>query len=181
MGLASLIDRLRVLQAAEILRTVPAGDLGRREPRPKKDKKIYFTDPFLEASARAWLATPDPFDASVRLLQDDAGASRVVETVVGQHLAMQGESPPMRMTDAFLWFHYDRRGEVDFVVARPDGGLTAIEVKWQRRASPSDLHRLAECDQHLLLTRNDTDLHGDVLMLPVPLFLALLEPSAAHL
>jgi len=87
----------------------------------------------------------------------------------------------MRMADTFLWFHYDRRREVDFVVARPDGGLTAVEVKWQRCVSPADMHRIPDSDHDVLLTRDETDLSGDVTILPTPLFLALLEPSPAHL
>lgn len=177
----TLGDYLDILRQSQILRVCMPCDLASRSVRPKANRKIYFTDPFLFYSVRAWLAGFTGSDVTDQILQDEMATSQVVELVVGQHLVLCGIIPFMREPDTFFWYYYDQQREIDFVYrsrAIQRDLLIGIEVKYQEGANVTDMPPQNGLDARFLLTKCSTDLtSGRGLMVPTAVFLAALRPA----
>lgn len=148
-----------------------AKTLGDRTPAFRKRKKVYFNDPFIFHTLRAWVyGLPDPWSASQDYILEPERRGKLVELVVASHLKS-------RFDEVFYW-RKKESDEIDFVL-REDGlkeRFTYIEAKYRTRVSPDDAKRLKKSGGGILLTRENLSLSSDgkVLALPVPYFLAML-------
>ena len=95
--------------------------------KPKSDRKFYFTDPFIFHSMNKWIYGILPKD----YLNNEENVSKLCETITASHLASSAEIPVINPVENFLWFYYNRSGEIDFIYKRPDDFL-GIEVKYTR-------------------------------------------------
>jgi hypothetical protein len=125
----------------------------------RKERKIYFTDPFLYRL----------FSYKLNVIDREA-ESKVVEGVVLDHL--------IRMTGFSLingvnnrLFYYNAKKEIDFILDK-----SAIEVKWQNAPNSSDFPK-SDFKFKFLLTKKTLDLKGEIKLIPVPLFLAFIDAS----
>jgi len=146
-------DYLELMEGLCILRSYHQLDLTKRVPLYRKERKVYFTDPFLcRTFSRILNFKPDP--------------AQVVEGVVGEHLSRCFE----------VYFHSGKR-EVDFVC-----GDVAVEVKWQERTSPSDFPRVPFPNK-ILLCKSGLEYveERNLAMVPAPVFLAGLEEASSNL
>jgi len=114
-------------------------------PLFRKERKVYFLDPFLyRAFCRQLGATPD--------------IASLVEGVVGEHLRRK-----------FNVYFFSGRKEIDFLI-----GETGIEVKWQP-VRPSDFPRLTVKNKILVGKEGFEYVEkANLVVLPVPVFLLLL-------
>ena len=120
------------LERTFTLQTVYQIDRRRGRPAPRKDRKVYVTDPFLFHAVRAWaLGLGDAFEASREFLSDPARRGLLLEAVVADHLArLAFAMKPRSVFDAYehVMFWRNRKGwEVDFVL-RADGTPRAFQV-----------------------------------------------------
>lgn len=122
-------------------------NLATSSPDPKKEKKFVFIDPFIsEIFSRK---REEPF---------------IVEDIVGSHL--------LRVSDE-VHFYRDKKGEVDFI-CKVGGELIPVEVKWQEGVTESDARHMRKFKRGFLLTKNMSAKFGNVLAVPVPVFLRLI-------
>lgn len=140
-------DYLELLESLHVLRSYWKS-YG-RAPAFRKERKVYFTDPFLYHVAL--------FKTLGRKEETSEQQGKLVEGIVGEAVRRAGfEARFLR-----------NRRELDFV-----SGEVGIEVKWQERVSASDFP--AGGFRHkILLSKKEVEF-GDVCIVPVPLFLALL-------
>jgi len=85
--------------------------------------------------------------------------------------------PMMKEPKTFMWFYYNTQGkEVDNIL-RIDESYHAIEVKYQGKVTTSDIWKIPQCKEHMILTKEDLKTDGKVILAPVDMFLALLKKS----
>lgn len=138
-------DYLEILEGLYAIRSYHQLDPKRAVPLFRKERKVYFLDPFLyRAFCRQLGATPD--------------IASLVEGVVGEHLRRK-----------FNVYFFSGRKEIDFLI-----GETGIEVKWQP-VRPSDFPRLAVKNKILVGKEGFEYVEkANLVVLPVPVFLLLL-------
>lgn len=119
-------DYLELMEGLCILRSYHQVDLTKKVVLYRKERKVYFTDPFL-------------CQTFSRMLNFKLEQAQLVEGIVGEHLRRRfGE----------VYFHSGKR-EVDFVC-----GDVGIELKWQERTSIKDFPKVGLRDKILLSKRN---------------------------
>jgi len=146
-------DYLEMMEGLCVLRSYHQVDLPRKVVLYRKERKVYFTDPFL-------------CQTFSRVLNVKIDQAQLVEGMIGEHLTRSfGE----------VHFHAGKR-ELDFVV-----GETGVELKWQEHASPGDFPRTG-LPEKILLTKHDLgyDEGRNLAMIPAPLFLLALRTGGAR-
>jgi len=172
---------LDFLEKSFILHILYAIDLNKKAPKYKGKKKVYFQDPFVYYSIKSWLTGMDVNETASQILEDEVQLSEIVEGTVVSHLTMSMEIPYLREKDTFTWFYYDSSGrEIDSVVRR-DGSYQGIEVKYRNNVGPGDVTRASGIEEYVILSRNDFDVKGDTCVIPVCVYLSLLEHSKHNL
>ena len=169
---------LEALEDSFVLRTVYQLDLAKGRPRYMRERKVYFQDPFIYHAARGWVrGAPDPFRLSMGAMTDPVERGRVVEMVVGEHLArlVSDLRPGDFITHHESLFHWRKTGsdrEVDFVI-RLEDGLRPVEVKYQQHISGSDLAGLRSFRGGVLVSKDVLEERNGHAIVPAHMFLAL--------
>jgi predicted AAA+ superfamily ATPase len=121
----------------------------RPSPAFKSPKRLYPADPFTFHALYSWgRGAADPWQTVGESLSQPTAASRIVESIVANHL---------RRAYGGNCFYYRSPGgqEVDFVAFGEHRRRTAtVEVKWRDRIERRDWGTLAERGGGLLLTRS---------------------------
>jgi len=171
------IDYLEALEESFIITILYAFDFNKKDIKFKGDKKIFFQDPFLFHSVRSFLTGRDVNEIIEETLQNEELASKVVEGIVTSHLTTSQEIPIMREPKTFLWFYYNtRRKEIDNVL-QIRNTYSATEVKYQSGVTSGDVWRIPQVKQYVILTKEDFEIEEKILLVPVDMFLALVEKS----
>ena len=133
-------------------------DRSKKQAAYRKEKKIYFRDPFIAEVVRKWTS-----------YNGDISESVVVEQVVLEHLSrLFGKTR--------VFFYNDGKREVDAIVLTQKNELLPIEVKWSDDLSGSDFEGLYSFGRGIMLTKSRFEIHKDrYLVMPVSLFLAVLD------
>ncbi len=155
-----------LLEKMYVLNTIPFIDLTSKQPRYRKNKKIYLKDPLIFHcfSGRNSGIGDNFFSESLEFLSDPINESKLVEAVVGEHL--------MRYySNCHYW---QGKKEIDFVVLK-DRRLEFFEVKYQEQVSPSSFDWFARInpsgDRLTVLTKQSSMQTGSVELVPVACFL----------
>ncbi len=146
----TVIDYAEMLEELLVLNLVEKASLNPFKVQHKKEKKLYFRDPLLIKIGEKWATAS--MDIACK-----------VESVVAEHLN--------RLTKAN--FFNDGKREVDFVF-RLNKKTIGVEVKWQKNISAGDYLKLNKFDTGFLLTKETFDVKGNIYIMPVSLFLAML-------
>lgn len=123
----------------------------------RKERKVYFSDPFLYGMF-----------ARKANFADRERESKVAEGILYNHLhrfANRGRT--LAEPKTAIGFHSGKR-EVDFVI-----GGTGIELKWRDKVGVEDFPEVGINDR-LLLSKKTLKNEGKTVILPLPLFLAAL-------
>lgn len=171
------IDYLEFMEEPFILFVHYAYDFNRKGLKSRGDKKVFFIDPFIYYSVRSYLAGRGVWEVITEVLQDEGLQGSLVEGVVLSHLLMHREVPYLREGRIFLWTYYDKSGREIDGVARTDGTYWGIEVKYQTSVDEWDFRLVVPIRDYILLSREDVGGKGDILIVPVDAFLALLPLS----
>jgi len=136
---------------------------------PRSSKRVYFSDPLAFHSFRSWVFGYDHgWRATEEFLADPNNVGYLVESMIASHLQRNFG------TRIFYW----RNGqEIDFVVFREEKRVALIEVKYQTKINPDNAKALVQQGGGILLTKNQFLYNSEknVLAIPVPFFLALLQ------
>ncbi len=161
---------VETLERTFVVQTVYQYDHRRRRRAPRKDRKVYVSDPFLFHAIRAWaLGLDDPFEGSRDFVNDRERRSGLLEAVVADHLArIAFAARPGSLFDAYehVLFWRSRKGwEVDFVL-RIGERPRAFQVA--ARARPEARRALRAFGGGLMVTER-----GDGDSVPIAPFLLL--------
>ncbi len=157
-------------------------DITRKNACFKKEKKIYFQDPFIFHSLRSWVSgSTDYFSSTQSYLDDPESKSKLVESIVENHLIRLMYDT--YQSDVFASYNYvfywKKKGggkEVDFVLKFEENELLPIELKFQNKIQKSDYKGLHVFPgkKGVLLSKNISDVSGNYVTIPVSLFLLLI-------
>ena len=73
--------------------------------------------------------------------------------------------------------HYDKSGKEIDAIFQEDGGYSAVDVKYRGQVDERDIKRISPVKRYFILSREEVGWKGDVIILPVDLFLALRQPT----
>jgi len=156
------------------------------ENKPKFDglKKIYLHDPFFLHAINGLISQKDPYDLSLKYLDNPKFQSQLIEQIVSDHCIRLAFNltPKKAMFDyhssVFYWKSSKTKREVDFIV-RDNESLLPIEVKYQNEIKKNDYYGLIDfkkttgIDKAIMLTKNDLREENEATLIPVSLFLLL--------
>lgn len=146
----TIIDYLDMLDEELFLKTINKTLLPFKIER-KKEKKAFFMDPLLIAVAERW--------ADQRLPE-----ACKVEQTVQNHITRIGS----------VYFYNDGKKEIDCVVKLKSKAV-GIEVKWSDNIKSSDIYGVRKTDIPYILSKETLKIDGNVPVIPVSLFLAMLN------
>ncbi len=173
------IDYLEFLEESFILFIHYAYDFNTKDIKSKGEKKVYFIDPFIYHSIKSYLRGREIWDIIMETLESEEVQGGLIEGVVNSHLLAHKERPYLKKGNTFLWTYYDKTKELDAVI-RLNHQYRGIEVKYQMRVNEKDIKRVPAIKDYLILSRDEIDGKGEVLILPVALFLSLLPVSEGN-
>ncbi|UCH96197.1 MAG: ATP-binding protein [Candidatus Aminicenantes bacterium] len=154
-------DYLDFLENAFIIKQVYHFDFFQKKVNYRKNKKIYFIDPFVSHLVDWWLNSRSKL--SVDFLQSSILKSRIVENVVFNHLfKLQGNEV----------FFYKNNYEIDFV----DRNDRMVEVKYRNKIVKEDFTNLSKIKTNrdkIVLSKNDFIFSDDVKVIPVDFYLLM--------
>lgn len=175
------IDYLGILEKSFITHTLYSYDFNKKAVRFKAEKKIYFTDPFIFYSINTWISGEEGYQFAKEFLIEEEKISKLVENILADHLARTEEKPYIKEIPTFLWFYYNGKKEIDFVYKRNDNSYIGVEAKYQNSVSLKDIKKIDPIKEYILLTKDQFEPKGDVLFVPIAIFLALLGKSTKTL
>jgi len=165
-----------------VLNILYSVDIVRKNACFKKEKKIYFQDPFIFHSMRSWVTgLTDYFNGTQSYLDNPEDKSKLVESVVENHLVrlMYNTFPSDVFAPHEHVFYWKKSGggkEVDFVLKPGENELLPIELKFQNKIQKSDYKGLRTFPgrKGIMLSKNSFDVTGNYATIPVSLFLSII-------
>ena len=171
-----------LLNDASVIHIMHLFDEESKQARFRKEKKIYFTDPFYYNLFNNLYKTKDWFMASEEFLMEEKNAGRIAECVAADHLARliydTADSRMMFDRNNHLFYWKDKQ-EVDFVLYREGQLELPVEIKYRNRISYRELGGLASfldatgSESGLVLSKDTLEVRRDYAVIPLAVFLAL--------
>lgn len=175
----TIIDYLKIFEDSFLIKILYSYDFERKRRRIKGNKKIYFADPFILYSIYSWLEGKNGFEVTEDILKHEENVSTILESIVFSSLSSVKEAPLINPSLNFLWFYYDKRGEIDFIFKRASDFL-GIEVKYKPEVEEKII-KLNQVKAYIILSKDSFKIKDNVIIVPASLFLALIEKSKHHL
>ncbi len=158
-------------------------DINKKMPLYQKNKKIYPLDPFFYHALNAWISGRDPFEESIRSLNDPGRKGILIESIVGSHLIrlaflLSKQKQLFDYEQALFYWKKDR--EIDFIMKVSDDLVLPIEVKYQPKIARSDRYSIIDFKKSsnkdiigIILSKDTIEAKNNIITLPVWLFLML--------
>ncbi len=169
---------LDALEDSFVLDTVYQTKLDDGLPVYKRQRKLYFVDPFILHATRGWIhGTSDYFQLSQDYLVNEVEKSKMIEMIVAGHLirCLYNLSPSDVFSHRDRLFFWKSKGtgrEVDFVMKHD--GLHPIEVKYQNVVERRDLQNLFSFGRGVLVSKNALWTYKHYTAIPAEVFLMLI-------
>jgi predicted AAA+ superfamily ATPase len=176
----TIIDYIRVFEDSFLIKTLYSYDFEKKQKRQKGNKKVYFTDPFLFYSILSWLEGKDGFEITENVLASEEKLSQILEMITFSSLQRTKEIPLIKDSSTFLWFYYDKKGEIDFILKQEGNEYLGIEVKYQPEVSKK-IRETPAVKNYIVLSKDTFEASEKILIAPISLFLALIKSSDYHL
>ncbi|MFH1246838.1 MAG: ATP-binding protein [Candidatus Micrarchaeota archaeon] len=161
----TVADYLCDIQDLLLANSLYAGDVAKQIPLARKEKKYYFSDPFLYSAFSGYLN-------GIYKDYSEENMEKIVEGIVCEALSRLNRQNLDH--SSFLWYFRNNK-ETDFAI-KNNGKVTGIEVKWSDKLSKSDFANFFSFKNRILLSKSKFDFQkeNNFAMLPVPVFLAML-------
>ncbi len=170
----TVIEYLEMFENSLLVDVLSSYDFTKKSPRFKGDKKIYFSNPFIFYSINSLLSGEDGFTASKEIISRNKDV--LIEGIVENQLAQTKEIPYLREWNTYLWFYYTSTGkEIDFIYN--GNRYLGIEVKYKEEVSTQEITWAPETKMIIVLTKNQFEIHQDMLFVPISVFLVCIDKS----
>ncbi len=138
----TVADYLAILENMQVLSVLPALQEDKLRAAPKKNRKIYFNDPFIYHTVHTSLDNTSLKEVYPLLSKPDFAAT-IVEGICLNHLKR------------FFPVYYLKgdKGEVDLAVII-NKKLVPLEIKWTTQIRPGDLKQIRKYPKGIILTKN---------------------------
>lgn len=154
-------DYCHILESIHVLYIVQAIDENRLSGAPKKNKKIYFQDPFIYHAVSALISHNLSFDNITESLNNPKIKSELIEGVVISHCERKHET----------YYIKGSKGEVDVAII-VNNKFIPIEVKWTAQLREDELKQVQSYHNGIILWNRDSNsLVGKTPVIPLPKFL----------
>lgn len=142
-----------------ILHEIPFAEISQGRVAWRKNRKYYFSDPFLYWLSLLWNGGGDNImEIFNKAVLDSEKMGPVMENIVEVHLGLRGLSP---------YYGAVRGQEIDFAVLDQDIG---IEVKFQKRITPSDAAAIKGFKNAVLISQDTLQEIDSIKVVPAYLF-----------
>ncbi|MCL2135493.1 MAG: ATP-binding protein [Candidatus Bathyarchaeota archaeon] len=180
----TVADYVDILKSSFTVSTIYQLNRNKDAPMFEKEKKIYFEDPFIFHVLKSWAFSLPPFENAKEYLEKSETCSKLVESVVCNHLIRLVynlfPSSDYNYTNKVYYWRDSSGREVDFVV-KLNGKYLPLEVKYQNSIVRSDMHGLRtftrggkSCSGNVI-TKNTLRIEAeDIALIPCYLFLMLI-------
>ena len=170
---------LHAMDESFVLNNTYQVDLNSKEPVYIKERKIYFTDPFIYHAVRGWITgRPDYHDLSKEVLLNSELKGNMMEMIISDHLIRLAYS--LDPSDVFcphehvMFFRKkDSDREIDFILKHRKS-LYPFEVKYRNKIGRKELENLFLLRKGVLVTKDILNTHNQYSLIPVELFLLLI-------
>lgn len=174
---------LNALKASYALEAVYRLDAARGQPFYRKERKIYFIDPFIFHACRGLLSGRDAFGASRAFLESAEMKGRLAEGVVCSHITRLAyglaPGPLFDASGAVFYWRSRKKRELDFAFS-VGGKYVPVEVKYSSRIRKEDCYSIYDfmktgkaAKRGIVVTKDLLDLEGQCAKVPCHLFLLL--------
>ncbi|MFH1846289.1 MAG: ATP-binding protein [Candidatus Omnitrophota bacterium] len=137
----TVADYCYLLQSINVLYVLEALSEHRLSAAPKKNRKLYFRDPFIYHSVLAHIGQNYSFASIKERLNVPRYMLQFVETVVVDHCK--------RCNPAF--YIKGKKGEVDVAIVR-NKTFYPIEIKWAKQLRPEEFKQIKQYKNGMILT-----------------------------
>ena len=172
-------DYLEIFEKSHIINIHYQIDIRRNSVNFKKNKKIYFTDPFFYYVVKSIVSGMDINEVLIECSSSEF-LPKIVEGIVIEHLRRTKEKPIIREYTTYLYYYMDGRGEVDALYRREDKHYIGVEIKYRRNPSKRFL-KTPRTAIRMMLSLEDWSIEKDFIVVPVAVLLVLLDRSISHL
>ena len=176
----SYVDFLKDSFVATVIQKL---DLNKDAPITRDSRKVHFEDPFIFHSLRAWSIGREPYREALNFGSDNEKASKLVESVVANHLVrlLFSYNPSTQFDYTSQLFHWEnaKGRQLDFV-ARVGDQYLPVEVKYQNRISSDDANPIRDFQKGgksssgLIITKDTLAAQTSHVEIPVHLALLLI-------
>lgn len=165
---ATIQDYLETLERMFVVFQCQFYSLDQKRTDIKKNKKIYFSDPFIRstliAQARGFLS--EAFDYSRKVIFSQDNLPAIAEEVAAHHLKRKSDQ---------LFYGQTQKSEIDFV-ALQKGKAFLYEVKYQKTVRPQ-VHWGSLRGEIEILTKSTLKTEKRIKYIPLSLFLTTFDNS----
>ncbi|MFA6058632.1 MAG: ATP-binding protein [Taibaiella sp.] len=159
----TVADYCQILQDIHVIYILEALNENTLTAAPKKNKKIYFQDPFIYHAASAFIHQDLSFVSIERTLQNSKHVAELIEGVVISHCKRSHKT----------FYIKGNQGEVDVAIIDKNNFIP-IEVKWTSQLRLEDLKQIQNYDNGIILwNRAHEQLFQNIPVIPLPKFLLL--------
>ncbi|MFP4006203.1 MAG: ATP-binding protein [Candidatus Hadarchaeia archaeon] len=169
-------EYVKALKDSFILNIVHKCDPNKKRRLDRSHKKIYFTDPHILHSIKTWVeGVSDPFRETKACLEDPEFKSKVVETVVCDHLIRLTYN--LQSSDTFdsenFLFYWHNSKEVDFLF-KHGGKLWPIEVGYREEIGSKGKWIRKRFGTPLIISKNTLEIEDEYAIIPASMFLSMI-------
>lgn len=140
------------------------------------DKKIHILNPFIFHALQGWLINPaqDPFQSSTEFMSSAENKSKLIESVVGDHLIRAAHN--IRPTDTFdasdyvFYLKTNKGHEVDYVFKTQDT-FAGVDVTYQNELNSEDFRGLNKLGGGCMVSKKQLVQKEKIVVIPLSLFL----------
>lgn len=157
----TVADYCHILQDIHVIYILEALNENTRMAAPKKNKKLYFQDPFIYHAASAFIHQDLSYECIKHTLQNPEKISQLIEGIVISHCKRHHKT----------YYIKGNRGEVD-VAFIDKNNFFPIEIKWTSQLRSEDLKQIQSYSNGMILwNRPNEQIFQNIPVIPLPKFL----------
>jgi predicted AAA+ superfamily ATPase len=171
---------LEGLENSFVLNLFYQSDLHKKQVNYGKEKKAYFSDPFIYHAVKGWTdGSQNYFNSSQDVIANPESKSKLVEMLVSNHVVRIAYNiAPSDVFNhherTFFWKKSGKKDkEIDFIIKKDDEYFP-LEVKYQTKITRRDLGNLFSLKKGVLLSKQHTESYKSYAILPVEAFLLMI-------
>ena len=177
-------DYVRTLENLFVVSIINRYSTSIKKALIKKEKKIYFQDPFLFHMFNNQASNRTSFDQSLEYLEDEGNKGRILEGVIANHLVRWAFISSKRKQsfdphDHIFYWKDKNNKEVDFIYYDGESIEIPIELKYKNKVYKKELGGMSSFLDYtkkngLVISKNQIGVQQEYVEIPASVFLVLI-------
>jgi len=146
------------------------------QPMQASEKKVHIINPFIFHALRSWSLNPagDSFKAAIDFLGSTENKSKLVEGVVGDHLARAAYN--LKPTDLYdvstpvFYWRTKKGNEIDYII-KHENKIYAFDVTYQNQLASHEYIALKRFGKGCMISKSQFASTANIVTVPVSIFL----------